>query len=203
MANPKNQIEEDYFLWSEKNGIYSEKKAWAKLDRPEIMIWLAEKSGFKLDPSKLRLFACDCVEAMLLAFEEKFPEEGRPRLAVDTARKFSNGEATLRELAAARKGAERASQDKARGSSEAESWAIRAADDAPALAAMNVAQLEVNALLIAGSAAVAAARAAGRRARAAFGTDGKRAMSYAWNKANEWQAERLRFYFKNPFESTS
>ena len=64
------------------------------------MLWLTNNKGVKLDESKLRLFACDCAEAVLLFFEEKYPEDKRPRQAVETACLFAKGEATRRELKA-------------------------------------------------------------------------------------------------------
>jgi hypothetical protein len=55
----------------------------------------------KLDDRKLRLFACDCAERVLPIFEKQYPDDKRPRQAIDTARKFANGDATQEELAAA------------------------------------------------------------------------------------------------------
>ena len=48
-----------------------------------------------------RLFACDCTERTLPIFEKKYPKDKRPRQAIEVARKFANGEATQKELAAA------------------------------------------------------------------------------------------------------
>ena len=49
----------------------------------------------------LRLFAADCAERVLPLFEQQRPNDNRPRQAVETARRFANGEATRDELAAA------------------------------------------------------------------------------------------------------
>ena len=49
-----------------------------------------------------RLFACDCAERVLPLFENESPDDKRPRLAIETARRFANGEATQDELRAAR-----------------------------------------------------------------------------------------------------
>ena len=49
-----------------------------------------------------RLFACDCAEAVLHLHEEKYPGDDRPRMAIETARRYARGEATTKELAAAR-----------------------------------------------------------------------------------------------------
>ena len=47
---------------------------------------------------ELRLFACDCAERVLPLFEAEFPDDNRPRQAIETARKFANGEASEAEL---------------------------------------------------------------------------------------------------------
>ena len=49
-----------------------------------------------------RLFACDCAERVLPIFEKEYPDNKRPRNAIEVARKFANGDATQEELAAAR-----------------------------------------------------------------------------------------------------
>ena len=54
---------------------------------------------------EIRLFACDCAESVLHIFEEKYPDDKRPRNAIEVSRKFANGEATIEELDAAREAA--------------------------------------------------------------------------------------------------
>ena len=49
----------------------------------------------------MRLFACDCAERVLANFEERYPDDKRPREAIAVARRFANGEATREELGAA------------------------------------------------------------------------------------------------------
>ncbi len=48
-----------------------------------------------------KLFACDCAERVLYLYEKEYPKDGRPRQAIEIARKFAVGEATQVELAAA------------------------------------------------------------------------------------------------------
>ena len=48
-----------------------------------------------------RLFACDCSERVLPIFEKQYPEDKRPRQAIEVARRFANGKATLKEIEAA------------------------------------------------------------------------------------------------------
>ena len=60
-----------------------------------------------------RLFACDCAEAVLPIYERKYPNDKRPRNAIETARRYAVGEATAGELAAARDAAWAAAWDAA------------------------------------------------------------------------------------------
>jgi hypothetical protein len=71
-----------------------------------------------------RLFACDCAEAALPIFEKKYPDDKRPRHAIEVARAFANGETTSDESNAAWDAARAAAMDAA----GAASWdAARAA----------------------------------------------------------------------------
>ena len=49
-----------------------------------------------------RLFACWCAEQVLPIYEKHYPNDTRPRNSIDVARRYANGEATAKELAAAR-----------------------------------------------------------------------------------------------------
>src|SRR5271165_5207159 len=49
----------------------------------------------------MRLFAADCAEHVLHFYEEKFPDDSRPRKAIEVVRRYANGEATLEELISA------------------------------------------------------------------------------------------------------
>jgi hypothetical protein len=48
-----------------------------------------------------RHFACDCAERGLPVFEHAHPDDNRPRHMVETLRRFTDGEATAKELATA------------------------------------------------------------------------------------------------------
>ena len=48
-----------------------------------------------------RLFACDCAELVLPKFEARYPEDRRPRQAIEVARRFADGLATPEESQAA------------------------------------------------------------------------------------------------------
>ena len=79
-----------------------------------------------------RLFACYCARDTLPIFEKKYPNDNRPRVAIETAERYANGEATIEELNAASDAAWAAASAAAR----AAAWA--AASDA-AWAAANAA----------------------------------------------------------------
>jgi hypothetical protein len=51
---------------------------------------------------EIRLFACDCAESVLHFFEDVFPNDTRPRVVIETARRYANGQATKQELCAVR-----------------------------------------------------------------------------------------------------
>ena len=71
---------------------------------------------------EIRLFACDCAERVLPIFEKEYPDDKRPRTAIEVLRKYAVGEATQGELAAA--------WDAARDARDAAWAAARAAGDA-------------------------------------------------------------------------
>lgn len=75
-----------------------------------------------------RLFACDCAERVLPIFEREHVDDDRPRCAIETARRFADGEVTREQLAAARDAAWATAEDAARDAAEDTAWdAARAA----------------------------------------------------------------------------
>ena len=113
-----------------------------------------------------RLFACDCAERVLPIFERQHPADGHPRMAVDTVRRFAEGQATREELAAAGDAAGDAA------------WA--AAWDAAWAAAWAAART---------AARTAAGTAAGTAAWDAAG-------DAAWDAERQWQTQRLMEYLR-------
>lgn len=103
-----------------------------------------------------RLFACDCAERVLPIYERDYPNDRRPRAAIETARRYANGEATRKELAAARDAAGDATWAAARTAA----WA--AARDAAWAAARDAARAAAR------DAAMDAARATARAAERAW-----------------------------------
>jgi len=117
------------------------------------------------DERTARLFACDCAEHVSHLFEQKYPEDTRPRNAIEVARRFANGEATREELTAAWAAAGDAARDAARDAAWAAAW----------------------------DAAWAAASAAARAAAgdAAWAAAGAAAGDAAWAAEQAWQTENL------------
>lgn len=112
----------------------SASEAWAKLKRPDLMLrLLTEKERVRLDESKLRLFASDCAESVLRFFEERYPEDTRPRQAVEAARRFADGEATIDALTVAET-VGLAAADTAKADADAASKILEIADTADRVA---------------------------------------------------------------------
>ena len=114
-----------------------------------------------LSDRDLRLFAADCAEAALHHFEDRYPDDDRPRLAIQAARDYANGLISRTKLSAARSAAWSAAD------SAAWSAAWSAADSAAWSAARSAAW----------SAAWSAARSA--------------ADSAAWSAARSAQTDNL------------
>ena len=121
-----------------------------------------------------RLFACDCAERVLPLFERQYPDDPRPRQAIDTARRFAKGQASKDERFAAWAAA------------SAAAW--NAAWDAARDAAREAA----------GDAASAAASAAAWDAASAAAWDaaGDAAWDAAWDAERAWQTARLFDYLE-------
>jgi hypothetical protein len=133
-----------------------------------------------------RLLAADFAEHVLHFYEEKYPKDKRPRLAIEATRLFAKGKITAAVGAAAWAAAWDAARDAAWGAVGAAAWAAaRASAGAAAL-----------------DAAWAAARAAALDAAwdAALDAVGAAAWDAAWGAVgaaaldaeNKWQAERFK-----------
>jgi hypothetical protein len=80
------------------------------------------------DERAARLFACDCAERVLPLFEVETPEDMRPRQAIETARRFANGQAKEKELIAAWATASAAARAAARAARDV-AWAAARASE--------------------------------------------------------------------------
>jgi hypothetical protein len=91
-----------------------------------------------------RVFACDCAERALPIFEKEYPNDKRPRLAIEVARHYASGQATEEQLTAARAAALAAAAEAAAGAAaeaaEATAWAAAKAAEATAWAAAKAAE---------------------------------------------------------------
>jgi len=87
----------------------------------------------KGDQRSLALWAADCAERVLPHFEEKYPNDDRPRKAIEAARAWVRGEMRAGEARAAAGAAHAAARDADEGSARA---AARAAGHAAATAHM-------------------------------------------------------------------
>ena len=63
-------------------------------------IWAFSHLSFVEDREK-RLFSCACAESILHFYEAKYPGDNRPRQAIEVARRYAAGEATIEVLSAA------------------------------------------------------------------------------------------------------
>jgi hypothetical protein len=138
----------------------------------EDRLWVAIRALNKKDR---RLFACDCAEHVLPIYEKYYPDDSRPREAIETMRRYARGEATKEELEIANNAAYAAANAVADDADDA--WA--AANSAADAAANNAASAAANAAWAAADAADAADAAARAAAR-----DAER----------EWQLERVKCY---------
>jgi len=135
----------DTWKFSEWLGDRDSARMWAECERPDWLLWWA---GQVVPRQELVLAACDCAE---LALRFVPANEDRPRLAIDAARRWARGEATVDEVRAARAAAGYASAAYYAGA-DADYYA---ADAAAAAAAATVLAAEA-----AAAAVDAAARAA-------------------------------------------
>ena len=93
-----------------------------------------------LTEQEQRLIAADFAEHVLPLFEAKYPDDDRPRKAIDAARAFVRGEITKEQLDAARAASWAASRAAARDAARDAAWAAsRAAAWAAARAAARAA----------------------------------------------------------------
>ncbi len=61
-------------------------RAWNTCKRADWLVWYLSKFDLWTD-AEARTFVCDCVEHTLHFFEEERPDDNRPRLAIEAARR--------------------------------------------------------------------------------------------------------------------
>jgi hypothetical protein len=162
------------YQWARENNIASLSEAFAKLERGDWWLWLADAYGMNLDKPRLVAFAADCAERLLLKFEERYPDDMRPRRAIEAARAWVTCPSPEMQQAA------RTASDAASAAAADAAAAYAAADAAAAYAASD-------------AAAAAADDAAAYAAYAAY-ADYAAAGAAAYAERS-WQADRLRELF--------
>lgn len=60
----------------------------------------------RMTEEQRRLFACDCAEHVIHWYEQTYPEIESPRLEIEIARQYANGEASIEDLRGAKNGIE-------------------------------------------------------------------------------------------------
>ena len=137
----------------------------------------------------IRLFACYCARDVLPIFEREYPNDNRPRIAIETAERYADSHATKDELIAAWDAARDAARDAAWDAEWAAAW--DAARDAARDAAWDAARAAESAA--ARDAAWDAARAAEWAAARAAAWDAARAAEWdeAWDKYTNHLLEML------------
>jgi hypothetical protein len=129
-----------------------------------------------------RRYVCDCAEHVLPLYEAKYPNDTRPRQAIDVARRFAFGQASPDELHTAKVAAKAAAD-----AVEAAEWVVWAA--AAVVAAADAVEMAAWA-----GAAVAAADAV-EAAAWAWAAEAAVAVSAGRSREENWQADRVRFYY--------
>ena len=196
-------------------------KIWQTCDREDWLIWLLRKAGLLDKPTSVRL-AIECAEHVLEHFEKKYPNDKRPRKAIEAARKWlEDPTASASASAAYAASAASASASAAYAAASAAASAAYAAASAAASASASAASASASAASAASSASAAwassgcAAYAADASGCAAYAADAYAASasaayaaaSAAWASSayasrtseRKWQADKIRESIPNPF----
>jgi hypothetical protein len=120
-------------------------EAWATCERADWMVWLLFRihDGGPWSDNRKRLMPmlCEIVREALPTFEKVYPDDKRPRNAIETLEAWARGEATQEEVERAARSAwaASASDTAARSASASVAWAATAARSAWAASASDTA----------------------------------------------------------------
>ena len=110
-------------------------KAWKTCSNPQWMIWALNRLNL-FQESIAREFACECAEHTLHLFEDKYPDDKRPRKAIEFARTLianpdaAESAAWSAAESAAWSAAESAARSAAESAAESAAWsAARSAEE--------------------------------------------------------------------------
>ena len=117
-----------------------------------------------IEVNDLHEIACRFAESTLINYESKYPDDKRPRLAIEAKRKWLQGEISDEELDAAESAARSAAQSAAESAARSAAWSARSAARSAAQSAAESAA-ESAARSAAESAAQSAARSAAQSAQ--------------------------------------
>jgi transposase-like protein len=158
-----------------------------------------------LTPRNQRLYACDCAEHVLHFFEEKYPDDKRPRKAINVARHYANGDQTVKKAklssasSSAHDGAYPASKEASRALEEPKSpgWlAVYHAANSASHAANSAADSAAErAAIVVRDAAAKAVISAASAASAALFSASEAASEAAREAEGQWQEDRVRHYY--------
>jgi hypothetical protein len=173
--------------WVEEGNFETLDAAWQACQRGDWMLWLAGKTCGPVNTPGHRLMTsakCRCARLVLHLFEDKYPDDNRPRLAIESAERYSVGDGYDPKPADAAYAAAYAA-DAAYSAAYADAAAY-AADAAYAAAYADAAAYAADAADAAAYAADAAA------AYAAYAADAAYAAAYAADAAAAYAADAAR-----------
>jgi hypothetical protein len=161
---------EEAVVWTRGKSL---EEAWTNCERADWMLWLCGRMvGREGWPTReqIGLAACLCAESVLPLFEKKYPNDDRPRKAIEAARAWAQSGGEIEEVRKARRAAAAADADALWAAAAADAdalwaaaaagWAAAAAGWAAAAAGWAAAAAAADALWAAAAAGWAAAAAA-------------------------------------------
>ena len=75
---------------------------WTSCERGDWLLWWAARFADRADlHGRVVLAACDCAELALSLFEARYQGDRRPRTAIETARRWARGAATIEDVRSA------------------------------------------------------------------------------------------------------
>jgi len=179
---------------------------WDACEHPDWMLW----GWARLNPdNNFYLACCDIAEWSLSFYEDVYPDDDRPRKAIEARRAFLRGEITAAELKIAANAADVAWSEAWSAACSAESaWSAESAESAAGIAARIAAKIaaksagstaEIAAEIArnAGSAARIAAESAGRIARNACSAESAWSAGSAWIAAESTVSKNLADIIRN------
>ena len=88
----------DAVVWLESNNFKDMNQAWNKCERDDWMMWTLREINYQ-DKNTLINLACDFAERVLPIFERAYPNDTRPRNAIQVARDVVAGKKTRQDAA--------------------------------------------------------------------------------------------------------